>query len=140
MKYKHIKFTPKPLVVDTLVINPNISPEMESISIKSIDYVAFRQRLPKAMGVTNSGIEWFYIIENESKTKELLRYEADDLYNISELHEVDNQEKIIKEIAHESFKKFSDNFDVVKIEHGLKERYLEISESEIDHFYSSLHL
>ncbi len=138
MNFKHVKFTEGEWKVDRLVINPNISPEMDSISINSTDYVSYKLSLPTAMGVTNLGIDWYYTIENHNRIKEILFCSARDLYNVSKPYiEEADKEKVI-ELTKESFKRFSDYFDKMKIAEGLKNRNLLLFEPEIEQFHSSL--
>ncbi len=136
MKIIEVKFTPNEFRFDELVLNPNISPEMGSISVKTKETISYSVKPMKHSGILNLKVFWMLTIENDTQTKELLYCETQDIVNLSEIINLDNEEEDLKNLCKETFKRFSDYFDSRKIELGLLQRSLSLEEYQIVQFCS----
>ena len=133
MKVSHISFVPVKWIPDRNILNTLINPEVGYFEIPIKDYIDIRTAVnkhPALKTLATMGIKWIYTIENHNRTKEIFYCEAND-NNSVDISNFDNEDELSLDIK-KSFKRFSDYFDANKIELGLKEHYLSLSENEVD--------
>ena len=131
MKLTHKEFNVTEWKLDRNVLNPNINPEIEYFTFP-INEIITRQPIVdrvKKLFFTTITIEWSYEIINKSTSKRVLFYSASDSIT-GDYKSFDNEESEINKNIKESYQRFSERFDLLKIELGIKQSIPSFSQDE----------
>jgi len=141
MHYKQTCFKEVNWRVNELYINPDISPEVDSIGIKITDTQSFRIDGNVLLSYPSTGvvsITWIFAYESRDTGTELLYLETEDTYSFDMGDKTEN-ERMFKNIIVSSYQNTSERFDEKKEYYGLKNESMPILDStSIDHVYLSL--
>lgn len=141
MRITHRGFEVTEWQPDRLILNPYINPEVVFFGIHTRDEISsqaiiYNNKNARELLFLFFGIKWMYTITTKHTMKDILYYEACDLYLATDIVPFENDQ--IKNTVINSFNLFSKEFDNRKVKLGVIDNLPYPSENEFYQAYLSL--